>query len=194
MMRFVSLNKQNGFLWKYFARYDITVDRMLRRPIPKARPFRGSERIILSPSVSFSLTMIFAVFSIVLLYNMAKSIATAYQRSQLLAQAEQEVDELRMRNLKLREKLDRVSGDEYVEQEARDRLQYSKDGEIMVLLPESLNDLSERSGVLGAASDADEEDEGKVKSEIHDETGGIDNKALKEEGWKRWLALLVEGV
>jgi cell division protein FtsB len=134
-----------------------------------------------SPSVSLVLSFFFIVLSGLLVVNMVKSISTAYQRNLLLVQAEREVDELRIKNLELREKLDYVSSNEYVEQEARDQLQYAKDGETMVLLPEAGDESSE---VLGANEDVGKDGE----------DGKTDDQADGVKGWDRWWNLLVSGV
>ncbi|MDD3662094.1 MAG: septum formation initiator family protein, partial [Candidatus Dojkabacteria bacterium] len=95
-----------------------------------------------------------------------------YQRSQIVEQAQDEVESLRLRNLELQEQLDYVTGDSYVEKEARDRLLYTRDDEVLIVLPE-------RSG------ETDDEREEKT------ETGNVDADL---QGWARWLDVLRNGV
>lgn len=145
------------------------------------RSSRNEKTVLLfSPSISIILSFFLVILAGALVVNMVKSISVAYQRNLLLVQAEQDVDALRMRNLELLEKLDYVSSLAYVEQEARDQLQYTKDGETMVLLPDS-----------GGSGDS------KVLGEIDSDDGQLEEETSigdQNEGLKRWWNLLVNGV
>ncbi len=104
-----------------------------------------------------------------LFVNSARSIMTAYNRSLLLEQAEREVDSLRLENLELVETKEETMDESYVEGEARDRISYVKDGEVIVVLPETGEEI-----VLG------EEDE--------------INGEERLDGWHRWWDLMRNGV
>ena len=142
----------------------------------RARPEQKTSSF--SPTVSFLLSLFFLGLSGLLVINMVKSVSTAYQRNLLLVQAEQEVYDLRLRNLELMEKMDYVSSSSYIEQEARDQLQYVKEGETMVLLPDTGED---DSAVLGEQKENKNEDQNPELIE-------------QEKGWNRWLDLLKYGV
>lgn len=88
---------------------------------------------------------------------------------ELLDQAQEEVSDLRLRNLELEQKRQEILGEDYVEKEARDRLYYVKKGETMVVLPET-GDYEEPEDVTEEA-----EDEG-------------------EYGWAVWWEFLKNGV
>lgn len=51
---------------------------------------------------------------------------------------EERVEELRVKNEELKERLGYVKSSEFVEKEARDRLNMAKEDEIIVVLPEEL--------------------------------------------------------
>lgn len=51
---------------------------------------------------------------------------------------EGKVEELRVKNKELKEKLEYVKSSEFVEKEARDRLNMAKEDEVIVVLPEEL--------------------------------------------------------
>lgn len=155
-----------------------------RRIIKSSKEDSVGNGLRVSSSVSFLLTFVFVGLSGMMVYNIVNSINTAYQRNQLLNQAENEVEELRMQNLELQEQLDYVSSAEYVEQEARNQLQYAKDGEIMVLLPDNLS--ADQNDESGAKRETDNDNTETVSEESSDQT----NNDL----WQRWLSVLVEGV
>lgn len=125
-----------------------------------------------SPFVSITLSLIFLGLSAVLIMNSVKSVTTANKRMKLIGQAEGEVGELRLRNLELMQKKEEILGEEYVETEARDRLYYTRGGEIMVVLPDT--------GTLEV------EDEGDGDTEDQNETS--------EYGWSVWWQLIRDGV
>ncbi|MBN2100971.1 septum formation initiator family protein [Candidatus Dojkabacteria bacterium] len=118
---------------------------------------------------SFLLAAVFTGLSAVLVVNSVKSLRAAYNRMELLDQASGEVDELRVRNLELVSRKEEIIGDDYVEKEARDRLYYAKDGEIVAVLPDTAD-------VQGVVS----EDEDTVED--------------KDGEWKSWWQFLIKGV
>ena len=140
--------------------------------VSKIRRIEGTS-LGISNFVSIGLSVIFLALSGLLIVNSVKSVSTAYQRSLLLDQAEVEVQELRLRNLELLQELDYVSSSSYVEEEARNRLLYTKDDEVLVVLPQT-GDKVHEDDVLGNGY------------EIHAEE--------PVAGWDRWISLLVDGV
>jgi hypothetical protein len=56
---------------------------------------------------------------------------------EILKQAEREVDQLRIENIELILQRGTFQSDDYIETEARNRLNYSKNGEILFVIPES---------------------------------------------------------
>ncbi|MEA3357421.1 MAG: septum formation initiator family protein [Patescibacteria group bacterium] len=123
------------------------------------------------PVVSFIGAFICAGISILIIVNSVKSIITAYRRSLLLDQANEEVENLRVDNLELLQEKEEIMGVDFIEEQARDRLYYVKDGEVMVVIPED--------GTSNEGLDVES-----AGSEAH--------KA--ESGWAVWWSVLVNGV
>ena len=123
--------------------------------------------------LSIALSAVFVGLSALLVINSAKSLSTAYQRNLLLDQAKSEVQDLRVRNLELMQELDYVSSSAYVEEEARNRLLYAKNSEVLILLPQ----ISDKSDDTVISEDVTAEDE---KNDPN--------------GWGRWWNFLRDGV
>ncbi|MBN1618522.1 septum formation initiator family protein [Candidatus Dojkabacteria bacterium] len=130
-----------------------------------------------STVLSFFLSIFMIALSVLLVINSAKSIILAYRRSLLLEQARQEVYDLRLRNLELVSEKSNVMSEEYVETEARDRLSYAKDGEVIVVLPDTAqSDIS-----------VSQDEEYLIPN---DESAEVKNS----EGFTRWWSILRDGI
>ncbi|MDD3662227.1 MAG: septum formation initiator family protein [Candidatus Dojkabacteria bacterium] len=136
-----------------------------------AKKDRSAGMYGLSGMMTLVLSGVFVGLSVLLVANSVRSISTAYQRSQIVEQAQDEVESLRLRNLELQEQLDYVTGDTYVEKEARDRLLFTRDDEVLVVLPET----------------SEEQGDGEEKRETVDVDADL-------QGWARWLDVLRNGV
>jgi cell division protein FtsB len=139
---------------------------MNRRRVEGDNKSRGTGKFL-----KLVVAALFVGISALLFVNSSRSIMTAYNRSLLLQQAHEEVAELRLKNLELLEEKTLVLDDSYVEKEARDRVFYTRDGEKIVILPETGDE-----SVLGESNSEDTEE--------------IDNGY----GWQRWWNLLRNGV
>lgn len=82
--------------------------------------------------------VLFLCLSSVLIYNVVKSIVITSQKLEILNQAENEVSELRLTNLELLSLSEYMSSDEYLETEARNRLNLSKKGETSFVISEKV--------------------------------------------------------
>jgi cell division protein FtsB len=140
--------------------------------VSKIRRSEGTS-LGISNFVSIGLSIIFIALSGLLVANSIKSVSTAHQRSLLLDQAKLEVQDLRLRNLELMQELDYVTSSSYVEEEARNRLLYTKNDEVLVVLPQTGEKVQDEE-VLGESDEA-----------TTSESPG---------GWDRWLSLLIDGV
>lgn len=78
------------------------------------------------------------VLSGILIYNVAKSIVITSEKLEILNQAESEVSDLRLSNLELLVLTEYMTSDEYLETEARNRLNLSKKGEVSFVIPEKI--------------------------------------------------------
>lgn len=123
-----------------------------------------------SKFATFLISVVLLGLAGVMMVNSVRSIMTAYKRNQLLEQAKEDVYMLRKKNLELDQKREDVMGETYVESEARDRMYYSKDGEVVVVLPDTAEELIE---------------------EEQNSEGDIDDS---KEGIERWWKLIKNGI
>jgi len=115
------------------------MDKITYRPDRVSRGNNRSETdAINSLMSSFVIKIAFLVLSFFMFYNVLHSIKITSQKLDILEQAEREVNELRVRNLKLSIQLDEMKETSYLEVEARDRLNFSGEGEIVFVIPDSL--------------------------------------------------------
>ena len=83
-------------------------------------------------------SLLFLGLSTVLIYNVVRSIVITSEKLEILNQAEEEVGELRLENLELLTLTEYMTSDEYLETEARNRLNLSKKGETTFVIPEEM--------------------------------------------------------
>lgn len=81
--------------------------------------------------------------SIFLLYSVYNSIETTGQKIEISKKARKEVDELRLENLKLALALESMQTDEYLEVQARDRLNFAGNSEFLFVIPEPVLESAE---------------------------------------------------
>jgi len=78
------------------------------------------------------------ILSGILIYNITKSMIITSEKVQILSQAEKEVSNLRLDNLENLLLIEYMTSDEYLETEARNRLNLSKKGEVAFVIPEEI--------------------------------------------------------
>jgi cell division protein FtsB len=76
--------------------------------------------------------------SVLMLLSVYRSFRQMAQKISLLKQAEQEVNELRLKNLELSLRIEETGGVENLEKEARDRLNYGRENEVVFVIEEEL--------------------------------------------------------
>lgn len=81
--------------------------------------------------------------SIFLLYSVYNSIEITGQKIEISKKARKEVDELRLENLKLALALESMQTDEYLEVQARDRLNFAGNSEFLFVIPEPILESAE---------------------------------------------------
>lgn len=116
----------------------------------------------------------FLVLSFFLFYNIFRSIQITGAKLEILNRAEKEVDSLRVENIRLILEKDTVQSPDYIETEARNRLNYSKDGEILFIIPDSVLELAKE----------------ELEVIISGEKGGVEEKEI----WKQWYDFFLFGV
>ncbi|MGI6423358.1 MAG: septum formation initiator family protein [Candidatus Dojkabacteria bacterium] len=93
---------------------------------------------------SLPVKLFFLITSIFILYSVYNSIKITVQKVGIHRQAEREVEELRLQNLHLSLGMKEMSTDRYLEKEARDRLNFGDNEEIVFVIPP--NTLEEAKG------------------------------------------------
>lgn len=116
----------------------------------------------------------FLVLSFFLFYNIFRSIQITGAKLEILNRAEKEVDSLRVENIRLILEKDTVQSPDYIETEARNRLNYSKDGEILFIIPDSVLELAKE----------------ELEVIISGEKGEVEEKEI----WKQWCDFFLFGV
>ncbi len=115
----------------------------------------------------------FLLISAFLLYNVFHSIDITIQKVNILENARAEVETLRVTNLLLATELQNMQSPEYIEVEARDRLNFSGNRDIVFVIPE---------GLLVTA--------GERLESILEEKKEVSEKTILEQ----WVDLIVQGV
>jgi cell division protein FtsB len=110
--------------------------------------------------------------SVLMLLNVYRSFRQMGQKISLLRQAEQEVESLRLENLELSLKIEEASSIENLEKEARDRLNYGQEGEVVFVIEDELIERGKR----------------EVQAILYPQEPSNDINVLKE-----WAEFIVEG-
>ncbi len=87
------------------------------------------------------LQIFLAIAGIALIVNLAKDTLRLLRSSQQLKTAEQKVERLEKETLSLIEKKEYYQSDEFVEEEARNKLNMVKEGEVVVILPPNIKEI-----------------------------------------------------
>jgi len=82
--------------------------------------------------------IVLLIISALLILSVYRSVKQMSQKISLLRQAEQEVRNLRIENLELSLRIENAGSIESLEKEARDRLNYGKENEIVFVIDEDL--------------------------------------------------------
>lgn len=130
-----------------------------------------------SPFVKFLTTILFLSLSVYFLGQMVRSIDLTRQKLEIFEKAKEEVDDLRLKNIQLIMTAERVITEEYTEEEARNRLNYAKDGEILFIIPDELMNSEELNNYIKRSS-----------------YGYIDESTLNQDNIELWLTFFKEGV
>jgi len=76
--------------------------------------------------------------SVMFLYSVFNSVVITIKKVDILKNAEKEVNSLRLENLNLSIGIKDMSTDQYLEKEARDRLNFGGKGEVVFVIPEPM--------------------------------------------------------
>lgn len=98
--------------------------------------------------------VIVIIIGLFIAYNLLNQIFAALKSEERLSSAAEILYRLEGENKKLKQRLDKISSNEFIEEQARNKLNLSKLGETMVIIPdEKLNQ------VLGASGSAQKQEE-----------------------------------
>lgn len=84
---------------------------------------------------SIPVKLLLVGITVFILWSVYNSGKITLQKLEILKQAEREVEDLRIQNLHLSLSILEMSSDKYLETEARNRLNYGGDGEIVFVIP-----------------------------------------------------------
>lgn len=96
--------------------------------------------------MSARLIMFFiSIVCLIFIVSLSRSIYSLWQRGDLVTQRETQKDQVLAENTELQQKLEFVNSTPFVEQEAREKLNLSRGGETVVVLPKDLEPVAESS-------------------------------------------------
>lgn len=78
------------------------------------------------------------VFGIYLVVFLSRDLFQLLKKKERIKKMEEKIETLRLGNEELGERLEYVESDQFIEKEARDKLNMAKEGETIVILPETL--------------------------------------------------------
>lgn len=113
------------------------------------------------------INIILFIMLIALTFSLARSVLKTRGTASQIGRAEETVRKLEETNTELKKELELVESEEYAEKQLRDKLGLSREGEIVVVLPD--DELLRR-----LAPEPEEEEE-----------------TLPDPNWKRWLKLFL---
>lgn len=85
------------------------------------------------------------IFSLYLIVSLSRGIIDLFQKEKIIEKEEAKLEELRVGTEKLKEELEYVQSEEFVEKEAREKLGLAKEGETVLVLPENFEEMVEES-------------------------------------------------
>jgi cell division protein FtsB len=85
------------------------------------------------------------IFSLYLIVSLSREIVDLIKKEKIIEEEQLKLEKLEVGTQVLREQLDYVQSEEFVEKEAREKLGMSKEGETIVILPEDFEEMVEAS-------------------------------------------------
>lgn len=85
-----------------------------------------------------ALRLVIYFTTLLLVVNTARSIYSVWQKQSVLGERRAIVDELRQENEVLKHDLSQVESQDFIEKQAREKLNLQKEGDIVVVLPKDL--------------------------------------------------------
>lgn len=89
------------------------------------------------------LSLLILIAGMVAIFSLSRSTYSLLRKGDLFVQKEKELFELRRKNEKLKKILKKVQDPEFIEKEAREKLNMGKKGEVVVVLPEERQQITD---------------------------------------------------
>ncbi|PJE67272.1 hypothetical protein COU95_03305 [Candidatus Shapirobacteria bacterium CG10_big_fil_rev_8_21_14_0_10_40_9] len=87
------------------------------------------------------ITGILFLFGLYLIVSFSRDILDLYQKSKGVEKEQLKLEELQIKNEELKKQLEYVKSAEFLEKEAREKLGLAREGEVVVILPENVEEL-----------------------------------------------------
>ncbi|HCM37155.1 MAG: hypothetical protein UV61_C0001G0079 [Candidatus Gottesmanbacteria bacterium GW2011_GWB1_43_11] len=84
------------------------------------------------------LTLVITLASLIFIVNISRSIWNLWQKGSIVSERQAVRDRLLEENAALKSKLQEVESPEFIEKQAREKLNLQKEGEVVVVLPKDL--------------------------------------------------------
>lgn len=94
----------------------------MRKLVPEKKPVRWTDWLVI-------------VIGTILVIRTGENVVRLIRTGEQVTAAEARLEGLKMENLQLKGELNEARSPEFIEKEARDKLGYGREGELMVLLP-----------------------------------------------------------
>lgn len=82
-----------------------------------------------------------SIFCLIFIVSLSRSIHSLWQKGGLVAEREQVRDDLKLKNQQLTNELRQAQSPEFIERQAREKLNLQREGEVVVVLPQDLASL-----------------------------------------------------
>lgn len=103
--------------------------------------------------------LLILIFGIYLVFVFSRDLFYLLKKGERIKEMEEKAEELRIRNEDLKENLEYVQSDEFIEKEARDKLSMARENEVIVVMPEKLEAIINMpAGKTGKLEQESEED------------------------------------
>ena len=86
-------------------------------------------------------TGILLIFGLYLIVSFSRDIFNLFQKGKEVEKEQLKLEELQIKNEELKRQLEYVKSAEFLEKEAREKLGLAREGEVVVILPENLEEL-----------------------------------------------------
>ena len=87
------------------------------------------------------ITGILLIFGLYLIVSFSRDIFNLFQKGKEVEKEQLKLEELQIKNEELKRQLGYVKSAEFLEKEAREKLGLAREGEVVVILPENLEEL-----------------------------------------------------